>query len=167
MEEHNQPTDIVEPVVMQDFLTCADAFGEGKVNIHVGAMRALESGRATVLLSMELAKSFQRMLRLCEWSGINPEHGPFCPVCGEYHTPPFQQERAPNRGHHNDCPLRRNLDNLNRALGIPNRGRAQGPGMPLVWTQRNDATGLPPASIIAPTESTSTSSPADGQESEA
>lgn len=133
------------PPELADLYSAIEGLGEGRINVHVGAERALTAGSSTVLLSMGLARAYQRVLRLTEWSGASA-NGARCPVCRCHRVessrggPP-----GPNRGHAAACPLRKGLDNLNRAIGITNRGRSQGPAGVLMWdgAQRNEAEAPP------------------------
>ena len=113
----------------------ASRIGETRLVIHTGAAGALATGAASVLFSAALARAFQRVLRLVEW-GASSNQGARCPACGMHRIATARVEAGPNRGHSEECPLRKNLDNINRALGIANRGRSQGPGQALVWAQR-------------------------------
>jgi hypothetical protein len=128
-----------------------DQIGEGRVNVHTGAQAALFNGQSTVLISMALGRTLQRVQRLTEWAGTSSE-GAHCPVCGMHREATTRAQAGPNRGHLEHCPLRRNLDNLNRALGITNRGRSQGPGAVLVWAgrSRTAADQTPPEQYPSP-----------------
>lgn len=128
-----------------------EELGEGRLNIHSGAQAALFEGQATVLISMGLGRAYQRVMRLCEWAGTSSE-GARCPVCGFHRQATTRAQSGPNRGHAEQCPLRRNLDNINRALGVMNRGRRQGPGAVISWEGRmqSSADSTPPEQYPSP-----------------